>query len=310
MHYFLAPLHRPEGCRLKLSKARYKDIVRCRDNLVRVVEIEETFDGVVGNYAEFQGELLRLSVWHSVRGGADRSQVDSERRLVNRRLGNLLSSCRLYVDQTPRLLGEAFPDGAAKSRFKEAARQEYDSSFSYRLIDGIRNYAQHRGFVAQWYSWRWWTTDLKPQAKTAVAVHPKIVTEDLLRDKQVKASLRNQLRELDDTIDLAPHVRSYVQSLSGIHRQVRLAIEPQLDEWEERVVGAVEEFRVHSPEDYQEPPPVSAYRTPAAGGDPLETTITISLPERIAELQAMNPTRKVLPHPLPGCYFHQDSDES
>jgi hypothetical protein len=64
---------------------------------------------------------------------------------IDRRLSNLLSSCRLYFDQIAHLLGETFGTASTEAtRVNQERNNAYDQSFAYRFIEALRNFVQHR----------------------------------------------------------------------------------------------------------------------------------------------------------------------
>ena len=308
VEYFVGLVRLPHGPRLELQGQEYDEVIRAKENLVRVLEIEEAFDVLVENYAEFQGELLALSVWHGLHREYARSGSDRLRRLVNRRLGNLLSSCRLYFDLTDRMLGEAFPQGRQSQDFNDARSLEYDDRFSYRLLEAVRNYSQHRGFAVQDYGWRLWREEEATPNKLCCSVQPKVIREDLRNDPKVKADFRKELDQQPETISLGRHVVAYMESIYCIHNAVRSMIEIPLGLWEDRLSKIVARFAEKFPEEGQGCSQASAYMVREGTADPLETFLTAQFHERITFLQESNPIRTNLAVPLPGWYSGQDGN--
>jgi len=65
---------------------------------------------------------------------------------LNRRLSNLLSSIRLFLDHSEFAFKRKYGKKSEEvEAFKKYASEKYDSSFSYRFVYKLRNYVQHCG---------------------------------------------------------------------------------------------------------------------------------------------------------------------
>ena len=64
-------------------------------------------------------------------------------RELNSKISEFLRAVRSFLDQTEKRLRERHGDDSIQFRDFEAAKHEqYDASFSYRLMDQVRNYTQ------------------------------------------------------------------------------------------------------------------------------------------------------------------------
>jgi hypothetical protein len=136
---------------------------------------------------------------------------------VNDKMSNFLSAVRSFLDQTKRILTEEFgKDSEQVKAFEEATHCEYDRSFSYRLLDQLRNYSQHAGAVVGHVSLR--SEAIDPVAQTSVHVLEISVDRDkLVAWRKLKASVREELKQQPDRIPLMPHVEALVPSLERVY---------------------------------------------------------------------------------------------
>jgi hypothetical protein len=100
MDYGLARLLLGSPKFVAITEDEYTDIRRRREILREALFIEEKFDLVVDNYLEFETDLLDSAAREMVRGVSSWTAFQGERNQMNRRIVNLLSSCRLYLDHT------------------------------------------------------------------------------------------------------------------------------------------------------------------------------------------------------------------
>src|SRR5882672_4620600 len=129
-----------------ISERDYSELATAKTGLLEALFLEEKFDLVVENFLELETELLSSTARYMVHGKADYGWFQIERNLINRRLLNLLSVCRGYLDFS-RSLGRNLlanePERAAQ--FEGGFGKHYDATFGYRVMEAMRNYVQHRG---------------------------------------------------------------------------------------------------------------------------------------------------------------------
>lgn len=109
MEYALTPLFRSSEERIPLTSEEHARIVHAKDAIITSIGIEEKFDLILENYVEYEDELLKLALRRQVSYWNLAYQASQDDKLfVARKLLNLLSAARLYVDQMPQDLGRLF----------------------------------------------------------------------------------------------------------------------------------------------------------------------------------------------------------
>src|SRR6478609_5791819 len=84
---------------IEISAEEFSNVKAAKQNLVILLGTEEKYDLVIENYAEFEVELLKLTSHQMIFDGLDWSSFMGNIQLINRRMANLLTEVKLYVDQ-------------------------------------------------------------------------------------------------------------------------------------------------------------------------------------------------------------------
>lgn len=209
---------------LALSKADYIRAKHARLVLTEGLFAEERFSILLENYAEFERDLLKLALQDVLfKPGGWSDRID-ELHLLNRRLANLLTICRLYTDQTPQTLNNIFGDDSEEAElFRTSANTEYDAHLGYRVMEALRNYVQHKGLPihAVTYGGRW--KDDRSMLERWVV--PTMKIEQLREVGGFKSSVLEELAQLPQPVDIRALTREYMTSLQRLHRTVRETIE-------------------------------------------------------------------------------------
>jgi len=233
---------------IEITPQHFGQIRDAKQNLVLTLEIEEKFDIFIENYVEFEETLLGLTLRHMVFTDYAWGSFLLNVRIVNRRIANLLSTARLYTDQVKHDVASLYgPNSTALSHFTQHLASAYDSSFSYRLLEELRNRLQHRSLPLSGISfpWRWEETKAPPLLRHAIV--PIVNVSELQSDRKLKRKIVAEARELGSRFNLTPHIRQYVGLLAEAQEQLRLEMAGDVASWETRIVevldGSREEFK-------------------------------------------------------------------
>jgi hypothetical protein len=230
---------------LELDRSAFDEFMRARTGLVEGLGIEERFAMVLENYAEFEAELLQQSLYNMLFDDIEWTHMAGVIHVFNRRLNNLLSTCRLYLDQTPRALGRIYqndPEPAAV--FAQARRAEYDAVLGYRVIEAVRNYSQHHNLPVTRFSVNGGEFPGYERELNHHTVIPSLDLEKLRRDPDFKQAILDELNALGTRyVDVRMLVRKYIEALGRVHSRVFEAISADLDTWESLMTALSTEFR-------------------------------------------------------------------
>lgn len=123
---------------IRIDKSRYEQVKTAKSSCLFALEIEEKFALLLDNYYEFECELLRLAEASLIWPHRDHQHSMQERLTLDRRLVNLLTACRLYLDQTDHGLSSLFGHSSRErdnvTRFKH---ELYEKHWGYRFMEAL-----------------------------------------------------------------------------------------------------------------------------------------------------------------------------
>lgn len=226
----------PKGI-IDLLQASMKD-------LGEVVDIEQKFDILYSNFIELEQEIALITIRDAYRNVENVTELFDDKQSITRRVGNLLSSARLYVDQVKHHISALFPkDAGAKAKVEGFFHHEYDTLLGYRVMEALRNYSQHRGLPVQGTSYAAnWVDDDLPTKRIEYNAGLSISLKELEADSSIKASVMAELTVMGKTIDLKPLIREYMEGLANAHREIRKLLGPRVAQAEDLVLHWRQQF--------------------------------------------------------------------
>src|ERR1700722_14926780 len=101
MRYLIRKIDLGKIIEVEISESQYNAIFEARNNSLQLQFIEEKFDQLVENYIEFEDTLSQITSRFTIMGSpTTRHAFNSDRSLINRRIANLLTSARGFIDQS------------------------------------------------------------------------------------------------------------------------------------------------------------------------------------------------------------------
>ena len=244
MEYGLARLTLGSKDFVSLTQREYEAILHARASLFECLFVEQKFDLVVANYTEFETTLLDSTVQHMVVSYHDYESMQVEVALFNRRLINLLTAGRTYVDQVPRHMSAIGGDESLPVKGIFAA--QYDAHIGYRAMSALRNFVQHRGFPVRSATFAAQRVDDDSDFRLRHSVSPHVLLGDLRLDPDFKKTVLAELAAMGDKLDLKYLVRDYLEGLWGAHSEFRRLIGLKTTGWETILRDAIQRFDAQS----------------------------------------------------------------
>lgn len=228
MRYYLRQQIIGRAAELQITEAEFKCIVAAKELLTGAFALEESYDLLVANYIELEQELLAAAAETLVRDMHEYQDFFYLRSTINRRVVNLLTTTRLYLDQAPQYLSTCAADShAAKIELKKRLSEHYDTSIAYRFLEALRNHVQHCGLAVHKLSvgsqWR----GQEESRVLEASVQPFTVRAYLSEDRSFKSKV---LSETPAEVNLIAHIREYVQRLGDAHNYLRSISIPAAEE--------------------------------------------------------------------------------
>ncbi len=168
--------------------------------VLRVVELNE--DSLLKELNQYARETHHGAMQPSM------SQGNENFIKINRGVLNLLSSLRTFLDFSETYLKRKY--GVTSTQFSdfEAARgKRFDGSFSYRFCYKLRNYAQHCGLPVGGFETQ---TAFLSETETLTNWTVFLYRDELLSSFSWGKHVQEELAELPERFDLAPHLLSFV----------------------------------------------------------------------------------------------------
>lgn len=246
MKYFISRIVENTPRFLEIDAIEYKQIEEARKNLLEALFLEEKLDFVIENYYEYETELLDIASRMMVFHNEDYFSRSQDRNIISRRVANLLSACRMYLDQSVHHIGNIYGKDSKEIEIIKAQKSfHYDQSLAYRVMEALRNYVQHRGFPIQSVQFSYRRVDKVDDIQVLHTVAPLIKISVLGDDKKFKRSVLKELKSTknDDEFDIRPFIRDYVECIGTIHERTRELIGSGLIGWEELLENASRKFQ-------------------------------------------------------------------
>ncbi|WP_223531812.1 hypothetical protein [Pseudomonas sp. GL-RE-20] len=207
---------------IPLDENEYRSLLAAKSILEASFAIEETFDLLLSNYLELEKEALSLTADLMLRSHFDHTVAFKIRSQINRRVVNLLSSIRTYLDlleTNTRTCLQGNKDQANEAKIAKSV--EYDANADYRFGEALRNYVQHNGlavhdvnFPSNWLHQNEEKNDIRLEINLKLFARKNI----LQSDNKFKAII---LKEIPEQVELRQSIRSYMGSINTIHAKVR-----------------------------------------------------------------------------------------
>lgn len=216
---------------IDLTNAEFDELVTSRRVLSDALTFEQRFEVLLGSYIDFEAGAGRLSL--ETAAGLDyQNYVPAARALLdaNRLLMNLMTASRAWIDQVQKDFATLAAPGGFGQRAKALLSAQYDEWFDYRLMEALRNHAQHRGMPAHGYT----ASDGLHDALTF-----RCLRRELVDAGEFKKSV---LAEMPDEVDLRLSARRYIDCLSKVHVTLRRDITVVVNNARERIAAAIALF--------------------------------------------------------------------
>lgn len=204
-----------------ITVAEFNSLKADLKTLVELSDVEEKFSAFMDNYFELERSLLEETLRAMIYSEHGPDRLMGPKHTISRRIINLLTAIRLYLDTYPHHLNRFLPAGDALEQVKAAPSRAYDRSLSYRIMETLRNYAQHEDLpVHGWEVNQYWDDSTEPSLMKA-QVNPSLDVAVLSEAEKFKKTVLKELT--GKTVALKPLIREYIEQLGLVHEEFREA---------------------------------------------------------------------------------------
>ena len=192
-----------------------------------ILSFEDKFYVVIENLLELELCLAEIAARHMVRPLLKDEEFGDKIREANRRVINLLTSFRLYRDQTVHHFAPLLPLTDIKALFKA----EEKSSFAFRVVEALRNHVQHRDLPVHTMTLGSDWAGEPPAHKLRHHARLAINLEQLASDECFPKGVLAELKAIPEIPDLRLLLRQYASVMGQIHRNLREAFAEAQTGW-------------------------------------------------------------------------------
>jgi hypothetical protein len=225
---------------VSISEAQYLGAQDARTTLNAALALEETYDLLLSNFLELEQDALSTAAASVVRQNRSYEDDFDVRAQANRRVVNLLTAARLYLDHAPQRLTDCIDDPiVAREQLKEVTSEQYDAHFSYRFMEALRNHVQHSGLPIHKIQHTSKRIGVEPD--NILETHVEYLSEKnfLLENKAFHKKIR---AELPQSVELIQAAREYLQGLGSVHGKVRDLVRPRAARARNTVQGLINSY--------------------------------------------------------------------
>lgn len=241
---------------LPLTTAQFHAVKDAETALGVLADCEEKFDLAFDNFIELEADTAHALLVHMYRTLSNEEAFHDLRLTVARRVVNLLTSGKMYVDH---MLGDL--KRLKRVDLLHLMTEEIDkarsTSLNYEIAEALRDISQHRTLPVGGLtlSSRWLDTEglpWRPRAERGLSEYSMTfyVQSDVLdSDRKLTADFKSRVKSRGGKIDLFTVVRGYMDSLGGIHQTFRAITEVERENWYRVHGDLIQEFKNESKEE-------------------------------------------------------------
>ncbi|WP_448652388.1 hypothetical protein ACSHWC_02380 [Pseudomonas fluorescens] len=240
--YFLGASLHEMSPKMEISEEDYTGLVQARETLTAALNIEETYDLVLGNFLDFEKKVLLLTLNKIADHRFDYKKAYDVISSINRKLTNFVLAAKNYTELIDSMASKATNNKeGVKDAVKAIREKHYGENLDYRFMEKLRNHLSHfGGAVHSVHNPDKWILDESKQAKNLVynigvhALKSSLAANDAFN--------KTVLKELPDKIDLKKAARSYMGAVSSIQVQVRNLTKTTVEEARSLIEAKLESY--------------------------------------------------------------------
>ncbi|RSU72087.1 hypothetical protein BRX37_19935 [Sphingomonas sp. S-NIH.Pt3_0716] len=193
----------------------------------------QTAEAEIGEALSAQLSVLMIAIPAGVDANAN----------AQRRVGNFLGAASAFRDRSKTRLSKDFgKDSTQEAAFKAATSHWFDTSFAYRCLYQLRNFAQHHELPISFVPI---TADRGGDGQMTARVRLQLFPATLAASDLVNKKVRAELAALpSDPLDLSELAVGYMDALDGLMALVLGLYAPQLEEMAHYAAALYRKFEV------------------------------------------------------------------
>lgn len=227
---------------IQIDEKIYNKTKEAKLNLSKLTSIEDKFDILLENYLEFEKELLIITLNYTYFNKWDYPHGQSNIKNINRRLINVLTTARMYLDQSNHDLNKLKLNFDNLSHdYSNKKSIIYDNRLGYRVMEELRNYAQHRDLPIHRIKFNSRSLPDQSQKPWEHRLLPYLDVSILEEDGSFKARILKEIKSNGLEYPVLPLVREYIEGLCELHIFLRNSLADQASNWEKILQEAIDQ---------------------------------------------------------------------
>lgn len=223
-----------------IDEEKFDELKKARRCLSGALAIEEKYELLLSNYIDLEKECVGASTDYMVRNVTDYGGFFDIRLTLNRRIVNLLTSTKLYIDQIQQHVKACMcNDPDIEKKVKLFFSTEYDDNFEYRFMEALRNYVQHRGLAVHSTFMGGKLMPHKERDGLEFTTSPFTHKSEVESDKAFKKQVSN---EMPDKVNLMYAARVYVGAISKAHCDIRNLLTKESEKSRSLISKTIKEY--------------------------------------------------------------------
>ncbi|WP_438469502.1 hypothetical protein [Vibrio vulnificus] len=227
--------HYPE---IEISRERFDSLVQSNNKLSAAMALEEKYDVMISNFLELEEESLCLTANYMLGRAYSYSGFFDVKLKFNRRMVNLLTSTRLYLDQYKQHVKELNPN--LVDNVQAEFSKKYDTHFEYRFMEALRNYVQHKGLAAHAvkHASKWVSVE-----NYDLLEHKTQYIAEKMQFESDGSFKKSVLKEMPNEVELLTVARKYVSAIAQVHMFIRESISGYVDNARKEIALAISDYK-------------------------------------------------------------------
>lgn len=207
-----------EGTSVPISKDDTYRIFAARRCLAEITSLEEKFVAIIEGFKALETCVFRSAMDIMLYAdGSSPTAWEEAHSEFGRYVLSFLSMVRLYQDTLVTHAREVSRGEIPDDEVAQLLRDAYDTSFSYRVMEAVRNYTQHRSFPVHTSEYIMTAKDNRRH----YGVEFQFRAEDVKESKRFKRLVLEEIERDDGQVDLAWCIRNYFGKICDVHRELR-----------------------------------------------------------------------------------------
>ncbi len=209
---------------MEISASDYEGIVHARGILNAALTIEEKYDLVLGNFIDFEREILLLTMDQLTDHSFDYNKAYNILSTLNRRIANFIYIGKSYTELISSMASKCVSDKElVTSKVKKLTNKLSDENIEYRFAEALRGHIMHCADAVHNVSTpsKWSMKDGKKGDTLTFNLDVFSINERLRENSSFKKAILN---ELGEKIDLKKIARKYMGCISELQVEIRKLI--------------------------------------------------------------------------------------